>query len=110
MLKATVRQEPDVSRLSTSALLERGRDGIDLPLAAVVAGSIAAAAGRVVPWLEAEKAARRRVAYRAGPTGRARTRRRVLAGATDGRLGGSTLAGPRSLAERHPKALPRVRA
>ena len=36
-LNATVRQQPDVSRLMTSAWVERGRDGIDLPLAALVA-------------------------------------------------------------------------
>ena len=54
VLKAIVRQEPDVSRLTTSALLERGRDGIDLPLAAVVGGSMTAAAGRSSAWLEAE--------------------------------------------------------
>ena len=54
VLKAIVRQEPDVSRLTTTALLERGRDGIDLPLAALVGGSMTAAAGRSSAWLEAE--------------------------------------------------------
>jgi len=54
VLAATVRQEPEVSRLTTSALLERGRDGVDLPLAAVVAGSMTAAAGRSGAWLAAD--------------------------------------------------------
>ncbi|MBN1629939.1 MAG: hypothetical protein JW990_09255 [Thermoleophilia bacterium] len=55
VLAATVRQEPDVSRLVTSALLERGRDGIDLPLAALAAGSLTAAEGRSTAWLEVEE-------------------------------------------------------
>ncbi len=51
-MSAIVRQEPAVSRLTTSAWLERGRDGIDLPLAAVVAEAVTATAGRVIPWVE----------------------------------------------------------
>ncbi|MBN1630515.1 MAG: hypothetical protein JW990_12175 [Thermoleophilia bacterium] len=55
VLAATVRQESGVSRLTTSALLERGHDGVDLPLAAVVAGSMTASEGRSTVWLEAEE-------------------------------------------------------
>jgi hypothetical protein len=37
VMSATVRQDPSISRLTVAAWLERGRDGIDLPLAATVA-------------------------------------------------------------------------
>jgi len=47
-------QSPDVSRLTTSAWVERGRDGIDLPLAAIVAGSILADPDRDLPWVETD--------------------------------------------------------
>jgi hypothetical protein len=55
-LKATVRQEPDSSRGQVSTWLERGRDGVDLPSAGLVAGAIAVADGRMSPWLELEGA------------------------------------------------------
>lgn len=45
------RQAPSASRLTTSAWLERGRDGIDLPAAALVAEAIVAAPGRETPWV-----------------------------------------------------------
>ncbi len=54
VLDATVRHAPEVSRLVTSGWLEKGRDGLDLPLAALVAGALAVAAGRESPWLELE--------------------------------------------------------
>jgi hypothetical protein len=55
IMKATARHAPTASRLLTSAWLEKGRDGLDLPLAALVAGAVATAAGRESPWLEVEK-------------------------------------------------------
>jgi hypothetical protein len=53
-MKATVRQEASVSRLMTSAWIERGRDGLDLPLAAMAAGSLTAGSDRELAWLEVE--------------------------------------------------------
>jgi hypothetical protein len=55
VMSAAARQDPAVSRLTTSAWLERGRDGIDLPLAAVVAEVLTATAGRTVPWVEIDR-------------------------------------------------------
>jgi hypothetical protein len=52
VMSAAARQAPSVSRLQTSAWLERGRDGIDLPLAAVAARAVTAAVGRVTPWVD----------------------------------------------------------
>ncbi len=46
-----VRQDAAVSRRVASAQVERGRDGIDLPMAAVVARSLSAAPGRTIAWL-----------------------------------------------------------
>jgi hypothetical protein len=54
LMQASSRQDPTVSATTVSAWLERGRDGIDLPLAAIVAGSITATAGREAPWLEVD--------------------------------------------------------
>jgi hypothetical protein len=54
VMSAVTKQQPDVSRLTTSAWVERGRDGIDLPLAAIVAGSISADPDRELPWMEIE--------------------------------------------------------
>jgi len=56
VLEAAVRQEPTVSALEASAWLERGRDGIDLPLAALVAETVTAAVGRSEPWLATDGA------------------------------------------------------
>jgi hypothetical protein len=50
---ASTRQGPDLSRITVSARLERGRDGLDLPLAALVAADVTAAPDRSSPWLEA---------------------------------------------------------
>lgn len=54
VLKATARHEPGVSRLMTSAWLERGRDGLDLPVAGLVADSVLSVAGRESPWLDGD--------------------------------------------------------
>ena len=54
LMQATSRQDPTVSATTVSAWLERGRDGIDLPLAAIAADSITATAGREDPWLEVD--------------------------------------------------------
>lgn len=51
VMEARVRQGPTVSGLTSAAWVERGRDGIDLPLAALVAETVVAAAGRSEPWL-----------------------------------------------------------
>ncbi len=52
--QAMVRQEPSTSKTVVSAWLERGRDGLDLPRAAIVAASVATAPGRVTPWLRVD--------------------------------------------------------
>lgn len=59
------------SLFATSALLERGSDGIDLPLAAVVASEVREAAGRTSSWLTPGIEPGPAVAYlvRAGDTG-----------------------------------------
>ncbi|HEY5529634.1 MAG TPA: hypothetical protein VIL51_09335 [Thermoleophilia bacterium] len=54
LMQALARQDPSVSHMTVSALVERGRDGLDLPLAAAVAASASTGAGRAVPWLEAD--------------------------------------------------------
>ncbi len=54
VLEATVRQKPEVSDIVVSGLMERGRDGLDLPLAGVVADGVEFTAGRTSPWLEIE--------------------------------------------------------
>ena len=51
VMKAHARHDPTVARLLTSTWLEKGRDGLDLPLAALVAGSVGVAPGRESPWL-----------------------------------------------------------
>ncbi len=56
-MQAAVRQDGTVSRLRTSAWLEHGRDGIDLPLAALVAETVRASPGRALPWVEKEESA-----------------------------------------------------
>lgn len=52
--EAEVRQEPAASRLMTSVWIERGRDGVDLPMAALVGYSISRPTGRTAAWLEAD--------------------------------------------------------
>ncbi|MBN1321827.1 MAG: hypothetical protein JXA87_13430 [Thermoleophilia bacterium] len=54
VMEAAVRQDLSVSALAASAWVERGRDGIDLPLAALVAETVSGAPGRSEPWLAAE--------------------------------------------------------
>ena len=50
-MEAVVRQELEVSTLTASALVEQGRDGLDLPFAAVVGARVKARSGRDQPWL-----------------------------------------------------------
>ena len=54
VLQADVRLDPPLSGIATSAWLERGRDGVDLPLAAMVATSVGFSPERVSPWMRAE--------------------------------------------------------
>ena len=54
LLQAFARQDPRVSHITVSALVERGRDGMDLPLAAAVAASVSTPVGRTKPWLESD--------------------------------------------------------
>ena len=56
LMRATVRHEPTLSRLVVSASLERGRDGLDLPLAAVVGGAMTASPDRESLWIDSEGA------------------------------------------------------
>lgn len=56
VLEAWVRHDPDVCGLETRAWVERGRDGIDLPVAVLVAGKLNASSSRRLPWLECEQA------------------------------------------------------
>ena len=55
-LAASARHSPDVSPIVVSAWLERGRDGLDLPLAGLVAATARWTSGRVSPWLEVDGA------------------------------------------------------
>lgn len=52
VLRAEVAQSSVPTAVVDSALLERGRDGLDLPLEAVVARCVRATEGRSTPWLE----------------------------------------------------------
>jgi hypothetical protein len=54
VMRVDVRQPPEVSRMVTAAWLERGRDGIDLPLAALVAKRIILDPDRLTAWLEVD--------------------------------------------------------
>ena len=54
LLQAFARQDPSISHITVSALVERGRDGIDLPVAAAVVASVSTPAGRTKPWLESD--------------------------------------------------------
>jgi hypothetical protein len=54
LMRASVRQEPAYSVSTVSAAVERGRDGLDLPLAAMVAGTMTASTGREAPWVDSE--------------------------------------------------------
>lgn len=51
---ATVRQSLSGGTLADRAWIERGRDGVDLPLAGVVADELTAAAGRTTCWVDRE--------------------------------------------------------
>jgi hypothetical protein len=56
-LEATARHPAEVSPIIVAAWVERGRDGLDLPLAGLVAGDAAWTAGRATPWLEMDSSA-----------------------------------------------------
>jgi hypothetical protein len=51
-LRATARQSAEVSSIEAEAWVEKGRDGLDLPLAGLVAADARWTAGRATPWLE----------------------------------------------------------
>ena len=53
-MRATVHHDPAFSRWVVSATAERGRDGIDLPIASVVAGSLTASPDREATWIDSE--------------------------------------------------------
>jgi hypothetical protein len=53
VLRAEVRQGTGLAAAESSAWVERGRDGLDLPMAALVGERVQTAAGRSLPWLEA---------------------------------------------------------
>ena len=55
-LAASVRHTADASPVVVSAWLERGRDGPDLPLVGLVAGSVTWVSGRPSPWLQVDPA------------------------------------------------------
>lgn len=57
VMQASARQQPREAA-STSAWAERGRDGLDLPLAAVVAGSVKVGPARSSAWLEVDASSR----------------------------------------------------
>jgi hypothetical protein len=65
-LAASARHSADISPIVVSAWLERGRDGLDLPLAGLVAQTARWTSGRVSPWLEVDGIGM------AAPTGRLR--------------------------------------
>lgn len=53
-LEATVRHDPQICALAAGAWVERGRDGVDLPFAAVVATQVVADPSRSQVWLRSE--------------------------------------------------------
>jgi hypothetical protein len=53
-LAASARSAPAVSPVIVSARVERGRDGLDLPLSGLVARALTWPAGRTAPWFEME--------------------------------------------------------
>jgi hypothetical protein len=56
IMRAEVSDETTEEHRVTSALVERGRDGLDLPRAALVAASVWSTTGRQTPWLVADSA------------------------------------------------------
>jgi len=52
LMEAVVRHDPDYSRLIATAVAERGRDGLDLPIGALVAGAVRGSAQREADWEE----------------------------------------------------------
>lgn len=55
LLLARARQESSLSIGETAVLVERARDGLDLPKAAIVADRVAVSEGRTAPWLSSEE-------------------------------------------------------
>lgn len=55
VMEAWVRQDPTICGLDSRAWVEQGSDGIDLPLAALVAGNLEASDGRQSLWLDSEE-------------------------------------------------------
>lgn len=55
VMEAATRQDQAISPMTISAWIERGRDGIDLPLAAVVAGGLRACLGRELEWVDLDQ-------------------------------------------------------
>ena len=55
LMRASARQEPAYSASTVSATVERGRDGIDLPTAAVVTGVLTASPVRESTWVDGEE-------------------------------------------------------
>ncbi len=53
-LAASARHSTDISPIVVSAWLERGRDGLDVPLAGLVAATVIWTPGRLSPWLEVD--------------------------------------------------------
>jgi hypothetical protein len=56
VMQAEVRENPGLSGIHASARLERGRDGIDLPLAALAAARVDVDASRGTSWLGTDPA------------------------------------------------------
>jgi hypothetical protein len=57
VMTASARHEPAVTPIVVSAWLERARDGLDLPLAGLVASAATCTSGRASPWLEIDDGA-----------------------------------------------------
>lgn len=55
VMEAAVRQDPAISRIIVRAWVERARDGLDLPLAALVAERVIADASRETIWLATDQ-------------------------------------------------------
>jgi hypothetical protein len=55
LMRASAKQEASLSLATIFALAERGRDGVDLPVAAVVAGTLSASVDRGLLWLDNDR-------------------------------------------------------
>lgn len=54
VMRGSFREDSGACPIATSAWLERGRDGLDLPLAAVVARRVITSPGRATEWVASE--------------------------------------------------------